>query len=51
MIYCDNQGAIALSKNPGEGHGCSKHIDIQDFFVQERVGIGDVQLKYVRIDD
>ncbi len=28
IIYCDNQGAIALAKNP-ESHARSKNIDIQ----------------------
>lgn len=35
-IYCDNQGAIALSKNPGF-HGRSKHIDIRYRFIRHHV--------------
>lgn len=26
IIYCDNEGAIAIAKNP-ESRACSKHID------------------------
>jgi hypothetical protein len=32
IIYCDNQGAIALAKNP-QFYACTKHIDIQHHFV------------------
>lgn len=39
IIYCDNQGAIALAKNP-ESHACSKHIDIQWHYQWEKVADG-----------
>jgi hypothetical protein len=38
VIYCDNQGAIALAKNP-QFHARTKHIDIQHNFVQEKVNV------------
>ncbi len=31
-IMCDNQGCIALAKNPTH-HSCTKHIDIQHHFI------------------
>ena len=31
-LYCDNQGAIALAKNPVQ-HQRSKHIDIRYHFI------------------
>lgn len=46
IIYCDNQGAIALAKNP-ESHACSKHIDIQWHYQREKVADGSIVLKYV----
>ena len=46
IIYCDNQGAVALAKNP-ESHARSKHIDIQWHYQREKVADGSVTLKYV----
>ena len=46
IIYSDNQGAIALAKNP-QFHGRSKHIDIQHHYVRERVVDGTVELLYI----
>ena len=50
IICCDNQGAIALAKNPGN-HSRSKHIAIQHHFVREAVANGDVDLTYVATAD
>jgi hypothetical protein len=46
VIHYDNQGAIALAKNP-ENHARSKHIAIQEHFVREKVQSGEVELQYV----
>jgi len=46
ILYGDNQGAIALAKNPVY-HGRTKHIDIQHHFVREKVESGDVRLEYI----
>ena len=43
IIHCDNQGAVALAKNP-EFHARTKHIDIQHHFVREKVANGTVAL-------
>ena len=43
IIYCDNQSAIALAKNP-QFHTHTKHIDIQHHFVQDKVSEGAVEL-------
>ena len=45
IIFGDNQGAIALAKNP-EFHARSKHIDIRHHFVREKVAEGTVDLQY-----
>lgn len=45
-IYEDNQGCIALSKNPVY-HKRSKHIDIRYHFTREKVESGEITLEYV----
>ena len=49
-INCDNQGAIALSKD-NKFHARTKHIDIQYHFVQEAVEDGKITLKYIPTDE
>ena len=49
-IYCDNQAAIALSKNP-EFHSRSKHVDIQYHFLRQHVDLNTVKLKFVGSDN
>ena len=44
-IHEDNQGSIALAKNP-ECHKRTKHIDIRYHFVREKVEDGQVVLQY-----
>ena len=46
VLYCDNQGAMALAKNP-QFHARTKHIDIQHHYVREQVTAGNVALEYV----
>ena len=46
VINEDNQGAIAMAKNP-VGHARTKHIDIRYHFVCEGVQDGAIILKYV----
>ena len=43
-IYCDNKGAVDLSKNPGF-RPKTKHIGIQHHFIKERVASGDIQVE------
>lgn len=50
VIYCDNQGAIALAKNP-QFHSRTKHIDINQHFVREKVADGKVTLEYVPTEE
>ncbi len=49
-IMCDNQGCIALAKNPTH-HFRTKHIDIQHHFVQEKLESGEIGLKYCPTQD
>ena len=46
ILNCDNQGAIALAKNPGT-HSRTKHIDIRHHLIREMVENGVVKLDYV----
>ena len=45
MIYCDNNSAIKLSKNPVL-HGRSKHIDVRFHFLRDLTRDGVVELVY-----
>ena len=45
VLYGDNQGAIALSKNP-ENHARTKHMAIQTAFVREQVAEGNISIEY-----
>jgi hypothetical protein len=39
-LFGDNQGAIALARNP-ESHSRTKHIDIMHHWIRQRVEVGD----------
>ena len=45
-VFNDNQGAIALAKNP-INHFKSKHIDIRYHYVREYLNRNNVPLNYV----
>ena len=49
-IFADNQGSMALAKNP-EFHSQTKHISIQQHFIREKVEADEVQLKYLPMGD
>lgn len=44
-IFEDNQGSIAMAKNP-VGHKRTKHIDIRLHFIREAVKAGTIRLSY-----
>ncbi len=46
IIYYDNQGAIALAKNP-ESRARSKHIDIQWHYQREKIEDGSIEFKFI----
>jgi Reverse transcriptase (RNA-dependent DNA polymerase)/gag-polypeptide of LTR copia-type/Integrase core domain/GAG-pre-integrase domain len=50
IIYSDNQGSIALTKNP-EHHQKTKHIDIQYHFIREKVMENIISLQYIKTGD
>jgi hypothetical protein len=49
-IWCDNQGAIAASANPGQ-HDKRKHMDLRANYVLENVRAGSVVFRYIRTDE
>jgi len=49
-IGIDNQGALALAKNP-QFHARTKHIDIQHHFVRECIEKGQITLAYCSTTD
>ena len=44
-LMCDNQGCIALAKNP-KHHSRTKHIDVQHHFIREKVEEEVIELMY-----
>jgi hypothetical protein len=50
VVNTDNQGALALAKNP-VSHARSKHIDIRHHFIRESIADKSVWLQYVPTDD
>ena len=49
-ISCNNQGAIALSKD-NKFHARTKHIDLRYHFIHEAVEDGKIKVKYVPTDE
>lgn len=49
-IMCDNQGCIALAKNPTH-HSRTKHIDVQHHFIREKLEGNEISLKYCPTED
>ena len=44
-IKCDNQGCIALAKNP-KHHSRTKHIDVRHHFIREAIEDKVIELEY-----
>ena len=49
-LNCDNQGAIALSRNPVH-HQRSKHIDIRYHFIRDEILKGHMKVQYVPFEE
>ena len=50
VIYADNQGSIALARNPVY-HKRSKHIDIRFFFLREHINSGLIVIQYIQSNE
>ena len=46
QLYGDNQGSIALTKDP-KNHSKTKHIDVQYHFIRHLAEQGDIALSYM----
>jgi hypothetical protein len=46
LVYCDNVSAMYLSTNPVQ-HQRTNHVELDLYFVRERVAVGDVRVLYV----
>jgi hypothetical protein len=46
LVYCDNVSAVYLSTNPIQ-HQRTKHVEIDLYFVRDRMSIGDVRVLHV----
>ena len=49
-IFCDNKGAIDLSKNPVQ-HSRTKHIEIRHHFLRDNVQKGNISIEKVSSED
>ena len=49
-LFCDNQSAIAMSKNP-VFHSRTRHINIKYHFIREAIEEGEVQLTFCKSED
>lgn len=50
LIHADNQGCIALARNP-IAHSRAKHIDIRHHFIRERIQSSEIRLEYCSTKD
>src|SRR5271170_3285508 len=49
-LYCDNQGAISLAKNPMH-HAKTKHVDVQLHFIRDHIEKGTINVEYCPTED
>lgn len=50
VIYGDNQGALALARNP-QFHARTKHIEVHHHFAREKQASGEVDFQYTHTSD
>ncbi len=50
LLYYDNQGLIALAKNP-ENHQRTKHIDVWYYYIQEKEEDGTIAIDYLLTEE
>ena len=46
-VWCDNMSAINIANNPVQ-HERTKHVEIDRFFIKEKIDAGIISLAYVR---
>ncbi|KAG6494325.1 hypothetical protein ZIOFF_049349 [Zingiber officinale] len=50
LIYCDNQSAISMTKNP-VFHGRSKHIELRHNYIRDMVQKKEIHLDFIKTID
>nr|GEV47690.1 hypothetical protein [Tanacetum cinerariifolium] len=50
ILFCDNQSALYLARNPAF-HSKTKHIRVQYYFVREKMEEGTVDMRKIHTDD
>ena len=45
-VWCDNQSAISIANNPVQ-HDRTKHVEIDRFFIKEKLDAGIISLSHV----
>lgn len=50
QIQCDNKGALDLASD-SKYHARSKHIDVRNHFIREKISDGTVSLNYVNTSE
>ena len=49
-LYCENQAALALMKNPVYNQR-AKHMDVCHHFIKERIARGELTVEYIPTDE
>src|SRR6266540_376124 len=45
-VWCDNKSAISIANNPVQ-HDRTKHVDIDRFFIKEKLDAGIIKIAHV----
>lgn len=45
-VWCDNKSAISIANNPVQ-HDRTKHVEIDRFFIKEKLDEGIIELNHV----
>jgi hypothetical protein len=49
-LWCDNKSAISIANNPVQ-HDITKHVEIDRFFIKEKLDDGTLELSHVSSKD